>query len=78
MEYLDFELPIKELEDQLDKCMVIGEESDVDVSTTCKQIQKKLEETKKDIYKKKASNRMLSFQSKYDQLFTKNILKGTL
>ncbi len=51
MEYLDFELPIKELEDQLDKCMVIGEESDVDVSTTCKQIEKKLTETKKDIYK---------------------------
>jgi len=26
MEYLDFELPIKELEEQLDKCMIIGEE----------------------------------------------------
>src|SRR5690554_5326067 len=51
MEYLDFELPIKELEDQLDKCQVIGQESDVDVSTTCKQIEKKLEETKKKIYK---------------------------
>jgi len=51
MEYLDFELPIKELEDQLDKCQVIGQESDVDVSETCKQIEKKLEETKKKIYK---------------------------
>lgn len=51
MEYLDFELPIKELEDQLDKCQVIGQESDIDVSNTCKQIEKKLEETKKDIYK---------------------------
>ncbi len=51
MEYLDFELPIKELEDQLDKCMIIGEESDVDVSETCKQIEKKLTETRKDIYK---------------------------
>ncbi|MCP1995761.1 acetyl-CoA carboxylase carboxyltransferase subunit alpha [Flavobacterium sp. HSC-61S13] len=51
MEYLDFELPIKELEEQLDKCNLIGEESDVDVSTTCKQIEKKLEETKKNIYK---------------------------
>lgn len=51
MEYLDFELPIKELEDQLDKCVIIGEESDVDVSETCKQIEKKLQETKKDIYK---------------------------
>ncbi|KQC29518.1 acetyl-CoA carboxylase carboxyltransferase subunit alpha [Flagellimonas eckloniae] len=51
MEYLDFELPIKELEDQLQKCMVIGEESDVDVSETCQQIEKKLVETRKDIYK---------------------------
>lgn len=51
MEYLDFELPIKELEDQLDKCVVIGQESDVDVTNTCKQIEKKLEETKKKIYK---------------------------
>jgi acetyl-CoA carboxylase carboxyl transferase subunit alpha len=50
MEYLDFELPIKELEDQLDKCQVIGQESDVDVSETCKQITQKLEETKKNIY----------------------------
>ena len=49
MEYLDFELPIKELEDQLDKCQIIGQESDVDVSNTCKQIEKKLEETKKKI-----------------------------
>ena len=51
MEYLDFELPIKELEDQLDKCLIIGEESDVDVSETCKQIEKKLAETRKEIYK---------------------------
>ena len=51
MEYLDFELPIKELEDQLDKCQVIGQESNVDVTTTCEQINKKLEETKKQIHK---------------------------
>lgn len=51
MEYLDFELPIKELEEQLDKCVVIGLESDVDVTNTCKQINKKLEDTKKQIYK---------------------------
>ncbi|MGV3460922.1 MAG: acetyl-CoA carboxylase carboxyltransferase subunit alpha [Flavobacterium sp.] len=51
MEYLDFELPIKELEEQLDKCTIIGQESDVDVTNTCRQIEKKLEETKKQIYK---------------------------
>lgn len=52
MEYLEFEIPIKELEDQLLKCQLIGEESDVDVTETCKQIEKKLVQTKKDIYGK--------------------------
>lgn len=51
MEYLDFELPIKELVEQLDKCQVIGHESNVDVTDTCQQIEKRLEETKKNIYK---------------------------
>ena len=51
MEYLEFELPIKELEDQLQKCQIIGDESQVDVTETCKQIQKKLDSTKKEIYK---------------------------
>ena len=51
MEYLEFELPIKELEDQLKKCQLIGNESDVDVSETCKQIQKKLADAKINIYK---------------------------
>ncbi len=51
MEYLDFELPIKDLQEQLQKCEVIGEESDIDVSEMCKEIEKKLLKTKKDIYK---------------------------
>lgn len=50
MEYLDFELPVKELEDQLEKCQVIGQESEVDVTSTCTQINEKLIETKKSIY----------------------------
>ncbi|PQJ74747.1 MULTISPECIES: acetyl-CoA carboxylase carboxyltransferase subunit alpha [Polaribacter] len=51
MEYLDFEMPIKELQEQLEKCQIIGEESDVDVTATCKKIEKKLAEARKDIYK---------------------------
>jgi len=51
MEYLDFEKPIQELEEQLSKCIIIGKESDVDVSETCEQIEKKLAQTKKDIFK---------------------------
>lgn len=51
MEYLEFELPIKELQEQLAKCRVIGKESDVDVTETCQQIEKKLISTKTEIYK---------------------------
>ena len=51
MEYLDFELPIKELKEQLEKCYEIGIDSDVDVAATCKKIEKKLEKTKKELYK---------------------------
>jgi acetyl-CoA carboxylase carboxyl transferase subunit alpha len=42
MEYLDFELPIKELEEQLDKCQVIGQNQML-MFNHCKQINKKLE-----------------------------------
>ena len=51
MEYLDFELPIKKLQEKYNETCTIGEESEVDVSDTCKQIEEKLEKTKKDIYK---------------------------
>ena len=50
MEYLDFELPLKELKDQLDKCTLIGDESKVDVRDTCKKLKLKIEKTKKKIY----------------------------
>ncbi len=50
MEYLEFESPIKELHDQLDKCKLIGTESEIDVTETCGQIEQKLEKSKKEIY----------------------------
>ncbi|MGO2358045.1 MAG: acetyl-CoA carboxylase carboxyltransferase subunit alpha [Mesonia sp.] len=51
MEYLEFEVPIKELQEQFNKACAIGVDSDVDVSETCKQLEKKLASTKKEIYK---------------------------
>ncbi|TXK73118.1 acetyl-CoA carboxylase carboxyltransferase subunit alpha [Mesonia sp. K4-1] len=51
MEYLEFEAPIKELQEQYNKACAIGVDSDVDVTQTCKQIEKKLASTKKEIYK---------------------------
>ena len=50
MEYLEFELPIKELHDQLKKCNSIGTENEIDVTETCAQIEKKLNKLKKEIY----------------------------
>ena len=50
MEYLDFELPIKDIIEQLDKCKIIGNESEIDVTDTCDQLENKLLTTKKEIY----------------------------
>lgn len=50
MEFLDFEVPVKEILDQIDKCKSIEDESDVDITKTYNLLQKKLVETKKDIY----------------------------
>ena len=50
MEYLDFELPVKELQEQIAKCQAIGSESSVDVTETCKLLTDKLETAMKSIY----------------------------
>ena len=50
MEYLDFELPLKDLKDQLDKCNLLGDESKVDVRDTSKKLKQKIEAKKKEIY----------------------------
>ena len=51
MEYLDFELPIKELIDQLDKTLEIGKETNSNVNDLKKEIQRKITIKKKEIYK---------------------------
>ena len=48
MEYLDFELPIKEVQEQLSKCEIIGSESDIDVTDTCAKLELKLKKTKRN------------------------------
>ena len=50
MEFLEFEVPIKEILDQIEKCKSIENESDVDITKTYNLLQRKLVETKKDIY----------------------------
>ncbi|MGM5629561.1 acetyl-CoA carboxylase carboxyltransferase subunit alpha [Apibacter raozihei] len=50
MEYLDFEMPIKELEEQLEKCVVLGKESGININSACKEIEEKIQTTKHEIY----------------------------
>ena len=50
MNYLDFEEPIKDLDNQLLDCIELGEKTDLDVTETRIKIQKKLDHTIKEIY----------------------------
>ena len=50
MEFLDFELPIKDIIDQIDKYKSIEDETNTDTTKTFNLLQKKLHETKKSIY----------------------------
>lgn len=48
--YLEFEEPLKEIVEQIEKTREIGEKGEVDVSKTLKSLEKKLVETQKKIY----------------------------
>lgn len=50
--YLDFEQPIAELEEQLQKQREIAEKSQIDASGTISELEKKIQEEKKNIYAK--------------------------
>ncbi|MEZ4795153.1 MAG: acetyl-CoA carboxylase carboxyltransferase subunit alpha [Flavobacteriaceae bacterium] len=76
MEYLEFELPIKELQEQYDKACKIGEESNVDVSNTCKQIEKKLIDTKKEIYKNLTPWQRVQLSRHPDRPYTMDYIKA--
>lgn len=48
--YLDFEEPIQELEEQLEKAKEIGEQSQVDITKTERELKKKIKETTEEIF----------------------------
>jgi acetyl-CoA carboxylase carboxyl transferase subunit alpha len=51
MDYLDFEQPVKDILDQIDKVRDLEGESQVDMADKIKELEKKLEKTRRDIYK---------------------------
>ena len=52
MNFLDFEKPISELVDQIEKQKLIGEKNKVNVSVAVRQLEIKLEETRRNLYSK--------------------------
>lgn len=50
MVFLDFEKPLENLYEQLEKLKQVGEEGVVDVTENIKELEKKIQNTKKDIY----------------------------
>jgi len=52
MEYLDFELPVKELVEQLDKARAIQQETGVDMSKSIKELERALQKVRKELYSK--------------------------
>ncbi|MEO8086998.1 MAG: acetyl-CoA carboxylase carboxyltransferase subunit alpha [Bacteroidota bacterium] len=52
MTFLDFEKPIAELLEQIEKAKQIAEKSKIDISATIRELHQKVQETRKDIYSK--------------------------
>lgn len=50
MTYLDFEKPIADLKEELEKVKQVADKSGVDVSNTVKELEQKIEETTRNIY----------------------------
>jgi acetyl-CoA carboxylase carboxyl transferase subunit alpha len=50
LKFLDFEKPIEELYEQLEKVKQVGEKSEVDVASTVQELEQKIEETRKQIF----------------------------
>jgi acetyl-CoA carboxylase carboxyl transferase subunit alpha len=50
MVFLDFEQPLESLYEQLEKLKEVGNEGIIDVSDSVKELEKKIQQTKKDIY----------------------------
>ena len=76
MEYLSFELPIKELMDQYQTCSLVGEESGVDVKLACSQIEDKIIEKKKEIYHNLTPWQRVQLSRHPDRPYTLDFIKG--
>lgn len=76
MEYLDFEAPVAELEDQLAKARELGQESGVDVTDTVKKLETKLNKVKKDVYGNLSAWQRVQLSRHPDRPYTLDYIKA--
>lgn len=76
MEYLSFELPVKDLVDQYQACSVVGEESGVDVKLACSQIEDKILAKKKEIYGNLTPWQRVQLSRHPDRPYTLDFIQG--
>ncbi len=74
--YLDFEKPIEELIEQIEKQNEIGEKGKVDVSLTIKELNFKLDETTKSIYDKLSPWQRVQLSRHPDRPYTLDYIKA--
>jgi acetyl-CoA carboxylase carboxyl transferase subunit alpha len=74
MEYLDFEKPIEELENNLVKCYEIAKETGID--TGCKKIEKEIEKKQKEIFKNLSPWQRVQLSRHPNRPFTLDYIKA--
>ena len=74
MEYLDFEKPIEELENNLVKCYEIAKETGID--TGCKKIEKEIAKKQKEIFKKLTPWQRVQLSRHPNRPFTLDYIKA--
>ncbi|MEC5394479.1 acetyl-CoA carboxylase carboxyltransferase subunit alpha [Bergeyella sp. RCAD1439] len=76
MEYLEFELPIKDLMEQYQTCSLVGEESGVDMKLACSQIEDKIIKTKQEIYGNLTPWQTVQLSRHPDRPYTLDFING--
>ena len=76
MNFLDFEKPVAELIEQLDKAKQIAEQGKVDVSRTVKELEKKIEDTRKVIHSKLSPWQKVQLSRHPDRPYTINYIRA--
>ena len=74
--YLDFEEPLKELEEQISQTVEIGENTDVDMSDKVKELEKKLAAKQKEIFKSLTPWQKVQLSRHPDRTYTLAYING--